>query len=79
MTITSEIAFLARALKSPRILQQAEPLAARARDEGWDHETYLAAVVAEEVSARETHGGEHRLNSVSSRRGALLSESGSRA
>ena len=29
----------------------------RAWDEGWDYEAYLAAVLAEEVSARDSHGG----------------------
>jgi DNA replication protein DnaC len=60
----SEIAFLARALKAPRIAQRAGPLAKRATDEGWDHETYLAAVLSEEVSARETHGGQHRVKTA---------------
>jgi DNA replication protein DnaC len=60
----SEIAFLARALKAPRIAARAEPLAKRALEESWDHETYLAAVLAEEVSARDTHGGQHRVKSA---------------
>lgn len=33
-------------------------------EEGWDHETYLAAVLAEEVTARETHGGQHRVKAA---------------
>ena len=60
----SDIAFLARALKAPRIAARAEPLAKRAVEESWDHETYLAAVLSEEVSARETHGGEHRVKAA---------------
>jgi DNA replication protein DnaC len=60
----SEIAFLARALKAPRIAARAEPLAKRAVEESWDHETYLAAVLAEEVSARDTHGGQHRVKAA---------------
>jgi DNA replication protein DnaC len=60
----SEIAFLARALKAPRIAQRAEALAKRAVEESWDHETYLAAVLAEEVSARDTHGGQHRVKAA---------------
>ena len=60
----SEIAFLARALKAPRIAARAEPLAKLAAEESWDHETYLAAVLAEEVSARDTHGGEHRVKAA---------------
>jgi DNA replication protein DnaC len=60
----SEIAFLSRALKAPRIAERAEPLAKRAQEEGWDHETYLAAVLAEEVAAREAHGGQHRVRAA---------------
>jgi DNA replication protein DnaC len=62
--VSSEVAYLARALKAPRIATRAEPLAKRAAEEGWDHETYLAAVLAEEVSARETHGGQHRVKAA---------------
>jgi DNA replication protein DnaC len=61
---SSEIAFLARALKAPRIAARAEQLAKRAVTEGWDHETYLAAVLLEEISARDTHGGEHRVKAA---------------
>ena len=57
----SELAYLSRALKAPRVREVAARLAETARDEGWDHETYLAAVLAEEVSAREGHGGEARV------------------
>jgi hypothetical protein len=31
----------------------------RAAEEGWDQQTYLAAALAEEVAARETHAGQH--------------------
>jgi DNA replication protein DnaC len=57
----SELAFLSRALKAPRVREVAGRLAEQARDEDWDHETYLAAVLAEEVAARESHGGEARV------------------
>jgi DNA replication protein DnaC len=60
----AELAFLARALKAPRIRDVAARLASRARDEGWDHETYLAAVLAEEVSARDSHGGSARVRAA---------------
>ncbi len=39
-------------------------LAERARDEGWDYEAYLAAVLAEEVSARDSHGGSARVKAA---------------
>jgi DNA replication protein DnaC len=60
----SELAFLARAMKAPRITACAESLARRAQEQGWDHQSYLAAVLAEEVAARETHGGEHRVKAA---------------
>jgi DNA replication protein DnaC len=60
----SEIAFLARAMKAPRIASCAEPFAKRAAEEGWDHQAYLAAVLSEEVAARETHGGQHRVKAA---------------
>jgi DNA replication protein DnaC len=60
----SELAFLTRAMKAPRIAACAEPMAHRAVELGWDHQTYLAAVLAEEVAARETHGGQHRVKAA---------------
>ncbi len=42
----SEVAYLARALKMPRIPKAAKVFAERARDEGWDYEADLAAVLA---------------------------------
>jgi DNA replication protein DnaC len=61
---SSEVAFLARALKAPRISAAAAPLATRAREEGWDYEAYLAAVLAEEVASRESHGGDNRVRAA---------------
>ncbi len=58
---SSEVAYLSRALKAPRIRETAASLAARAREESWDYEAYLAAVLAEEVTSRESHGGENRV------------------
>jgi DNA replication protein DnaC len=60
----SEIAYLSRALKAPRIRETATLLADRAREESWDFESYLAAVLSEEVSARDAHGGEHRVKAA---------------
>jgi len=60
----SEVAFLARALKAPRIAGVATSLADRARDEGWDYEVYLAQVLQEEVASRETHGGDARVKAA---------------
>ena len=61
MTAASEVAYLSRALKAPRIRQTASSLAEQARAEGWDYEAYLAAVLSEEVTARDSHGGENRV------------------
>ena len=33
-------------------------------EEGWDHQSYLAAVLSEEVDARTTHGGDHRVKAA---------------
>ena len=51
-----QIHFLAAALKAPRITEAAARLADQARDAGWTHEDYLAAVLEREVSARNASG-----------------------
>ena len=61
---TAELAHLARALKAPRIGRVAGPLAERARAEGWDYQHYLAAVLEEEVLARESSGGQLRVKAA---------------
>lgn len=60
----TEVAYLTRALKMPRARELAASLAETARTEGWDHLEFLAKVLAEEVSARETHGGAHRVKAA---------------
>jgi DNA replication protein DnaC len=64
MALSSEVAFLSRALKAPRIAALAATLAERAHAEGWDYQHYLAQVLAEEVASRETHGGDARVRSA---------------
>jgi DNA replication protein DnaC len=64
MAVSSEVAFLARALKAPRIAALAATLADQARDQGWDYQHYLAQVLAEEVASRETHGGDARVRAA---------------
>jgi DNA replication protein DnaC len=61
---TSELAYLSRSLKAPRIAAVSGRLAAKAREEGWDYEHYLAAVLAEEVTARDGHGGAARVKAA---------------
>lgn len=60
----TDVAFLSRALKAPRIRAVAAPLAKQAREESWDYEAYLAAVLSEEVASREDHGGRNRVKSA---------------
>ncbi|GIW20256.1 MAG: transposase [Chloroflexota bacterium] len=60
----AEIAYLARALRAPRIGAVAARLADRAREAGWAYEAYLAAVLTEEVSARDSHGGAARVKAA---------------
>ncbi|MGI9004995.1 MAG: hypothetical protein ACR2FU_02160 [Streptosporangiaceae bacterium] len=40
-----QLRYLAAALKAPRITEAATRLAGQARDAGWTHEDYLAAVL----------------------------------
>ncbi|MGH2579481.1 MAG: ATP-binding protein, partial [Actinomycetota bacterium] len=60
----SDVAFFSRALKAPRIAELAASLAERARSEGWDYEAYLAQVLSEEVTSRESHGGDARVKAA---------------
>ena len=60
----SRIAYLARALKAPQLPEAAERFAERARDEGWTHEEYLAAVLGREIAAREASGAETRIKAA---------------
>jgi len=62
--VTSELAFLTRALKAPTLRESVSRLAERARAESWTHEEYLAACLQREVSARDAHGGEGRIRAA---------------
>ena len=59
-----QIHYLATALKAPRITEAAARLADQARDAGWTHEDYLAAVLDREVSARNASGAELRIRAA---------------
>ena len=61
---SKEIAYLATALKAPRIPEAAARLAAQARDAGWSHEGYLAAVLEREVAARNASGAQLRIRAA---------------
>jgi hypothetical protein len=56
-----QITYLAAALKAPLITESAARLADQARDAGWTHEDYLAAVLEREVSARNASGAQLRI------------------
>ena len=62
--LTSEVAFLTRALKAPTLRDAVPRLAERARTESWTHEEFLVACLQREVSARESHGGEGRIRAA---------------
>src|SRR5689334_13936921 len=59
-----QLRYLAAALKAPRITEAAQRLAEQARDAGWTHEDYLAAVLEREVSARHASGAELRIRAA---------------
>lgn len=59
--VTATMGYLARALKTPTIGRVWEHLAVTARDEGWSHEEYLAAVLQRQVADREANGTSLRI------------------
>ena len=62
--ITKQIDYLARALKAPRIRQAATRLGDQARDAGWSHEEYLAAVLGRQVASRTANGTKMRISAA---------------
>src|SRR4051794_27496736 len=64
-----QLTYLAAALKAPRITEAAARLADHARDAGWTHEEYLAAVLDGEVAARNASGAQLRIRAAGSPRG----------
>ncbi len=59
-----QITHLVAALKAPRITESAARLADHARDAGWTHEDYLAAVLEREVAARNASGARLRIRAA---------------
>lgn len=55
-SLEATIEHLARAIKMPTIRRTWKQLADQARDEGWSHEEYLAAVLQRQVADREASG-----------------------
>ena len=72
--VIKEITHLAAALKPPRITESATRLADHARDTGWTHEEYLAAVLEREVSARNASGARLRIRAAALPAGKTLEE-----
>lgn len=64
MGANKDLPFLAGALKAPRISQSWQRLADQARDAGWSHEDYLAAVLETEVNARNHSGATLRVKAA---------------
>ncbi len=62
--LSAELVFLCRSLKAPSIARALPRLAERARSEDWTYERFAEAVLAAEVSSRETHGGEGRIRAA---------------
>lgn len=60
----SQIQYYARALRAPRIGDAFARLGDQARDAGWSHEEYLAAVLSREVSEREASGAALRIKAA---------------
>lgn len=62
--LPSQIAYLARVLKTPTIAAFWEQLADQARDENWSHEEYLAALLQRQVADRESKGTVMRIRTA---------------
>jgi IstB-like ATP binding protein len=62
--LASQIAYLARVLKTPTIAACWEQLAAQARDQNWSHEEYLAALLGRQVADREAAGTTMRIRTA---------------
>jgi DNA replication protein DnaC len=62
--ITSQIAYLTRTLKMPTIGRTWEQIATQARDRGWSHEEYLAAVLERQAADRESAGTMMRIRTA---------------
>ncbi len=58
---SSQLSYLTRVLRAPELRESVDRLAEAARDQGWTHEEFLAAVLQREVASREAHGAEARI------------------
>lgn len=62
--IAGEVAFLARELKAPVIAATFTALGDQAREQGWSHEEYLAAVLGRQVASRAANGTKLRISAA---------------
>ncbi|MBV9802747.1 MAG: ATP-binding protein [Solirubrobacterales bacterium] len=61
---TSELTHLFRAMKAPAAARALAKLAERAREEEWSYERFTEALLATEVSSRESSGGRLRIRAA---------------
>lgn len=59
--VAGEVAFSSRELKTPVIAQTFQTLGDQAREQGWSHEEYLAAVLGRQVASRAANGTRMRI------------------
>ena len=76
--VTGEVRFLARELKTPVIGELFAVLGDQAREEGWSHEEYLAAVLGRQVASRAVNGTRMRVSAARFRRSKPWTTSPSR-
>jgi len=62
--VTGEVTFLARELKTPVITATFAALGDQAREQGWSHEEYLAAVLGRQVASRTANGTRMRVSAA---------------
>jgi DNA replication protein DnaC len=62
--VTGEVRFLARELKAPVIAATFTALGDQAREQGWSHEEYLAAVLGRQVASRAVNGTKMRISAA---------------
>jgi DNA replication protein DnaC len=62
--VSGEVAFLARELKAPVIAETFTALDDQAREHGWSHEEYLAAVLGRQVASRAANGTRMRISAA---------------
>jgi DNA replication protein DnaC len=62
--IAGEVVFLSRELKTPVIASTFAALGEQAREQGWSHEEYLAAVLGRQVASRAANGTKMRISAA---------------